>query len=87
LQRKHQKGAGEQRHQRQHVQVHAVGARQVRHARGFRIGRDERYAGGQFQLRRQRLGRGTGPQLQLDARQPAQPVEPPLCKAEVHYGQ
>ena len=85
LQREHEEAAGEQRHQRQHVQVDAIGARQVRHPRGLGIGACDRHAGRQLQRPRQAVdGRSRG-ELHVDARQLAEPVEPPLRVTEVHH--
>ena len=84
LQRVHEEGAGEQRDQRQHVQVHAVGARQVGNACAGRVGRLQRHAGRQRKLGCQRLGACAGGQLQVDAGDAPEPVEPPLRKPDVH---
>ncbi len=85
LQREHEEAAGEQRHQRQHVQVDAIGARQVRHPCRFRVGARDRHAGRQLQRPRQAVDRRSRGELHVDARQLAEPVEPPLRVTEVHH--
>ena len=84
LQRVHQERAGEQRHEREHVEVDAVGARQVRHARAGFVGALDEHAGGQLPRRGERARVRRAAQLQVDAREPAEAVEPPLCETEIH---
>ena len=85
LQREYEEAAGEQRHQRQHVQIDPVRARQVGHSRRFGVGAGDGHARRQVQGVRQSVDRGAGRELEVDARQLADTVEPPLRVAEIHH--
>ena len=73
LKRKHQEGAGEERHQGQYIEIHPVGARHVRHALGGLVRRAHRHASGQ--QRRDPFARNgrrhAGSDFDVDAVQPA----------------
>ena len=85
LRREHQETAGEQRHQREHVQVDAVGARQVGAGLLHRVQRRHVRAGRQQRgdLRAHRLAVGARREAQVDAVQLAQPPEAPLRGGDV----
>ena len=85
--REHQKRTGEQRHQRQHGQVHAVRARQVAGALGRVTG-----LGGGGPVRQPQRGDeggvvGARAQAQVDAAEPALCAEQVLRGGDVHHGQ
>ena len=86
LRREHQEAAGEQRHHREHVEVHAVGARrigarllQALERRGMHAGRQQRRDRARSRLResRSRL------QAHVDAVELAQAAEAPLRGGDV----
>ncbi|OQC14227.1 MAG: hypothetical protein BWX79_00910 [Alphaproteobacteria bacterium ADurb.Bin100] len=84
---KHQESPGEQGHQCQHREIHAVGARQVAHP----LGRVAGLAGRDPRRQPQRCdeGRavGAGLQAQVDAAEAACRAEQVLRGADVHHGQ
>ncbi len=88
LRRVDQERAGEQRHQRQHVEIDAVGARETVGAACFGLLTDELGIGRQQRrdgcahARRVHAGR----EFQVDAVQPSERIEPPLRIGDVHDG-
>ncbi len=95
LRRKHEEGAGEQRHQRQDRQVDPVGAAHIRGAAFLlgvvRLPDREAARPGLVELRCEIALEGGAidavAQLEVDPRQLAQPVETPLGGADVHHRQ
>jgi hypothetical protein len=85
--REHQEAAGEQRDQRQHSEVDAVGARQVAHALGRVPGLGCGDAGRQPQAAQPGFTVGAGRQPHVDAGQHAEAAEQLLCRGDVHHGQ
>ncbi len=84
---KHQKRAGKQRDQRQHIQVDAVSARHIGGARLLIGGLERQRAALQFAVQCGLEGGAIDAvgQLQLDARQLADAPEAPLRGADVHH--
>jgi len=86
LGREDEKGAGPQRHQREHIEIHAVGARDGDRPIAFDIRRDREYAGrqmsGQFVLRAADIAARR--QAQVDAIDATDPPEDPLRGRDVH---
>ena len=86
LRGKHQESSGEQRNQRQHIEIQAVGPRQARAA--FRIGLRgcHVHTGGklvlQFALERRDNHARLEPQI--DTAKLAKAAETPLCSGDVH---
>ena len=89
--REHQKRAGEQRHQGQHAQVDAVGARQVAQAGGVILWRGQAQVLGPIRRVLQGLREGfaphAGPQPDVDAREQAGLAKTLLRRANVHHRQ
>ena len=85
LRRKHEQPAGEERHQREHVQVHAIRARDARAALDVRLRALDLHAGGQLrrEARAQRADVDARAHAQVDAVQPAEAVESRLHAGDV----
>ncbi len=86
LQRVDQERPGEERDEGQHVEVDAIGARQVRYARAGLVGELGEHARRQLPRGGEGAGVRAAAQLQVDAREPSEAVEPPLREPEVHRG-
>ena len=83
--REHQERAGEEGDQREHRQVHAVGARHVRDAlRGF-VGIGGAHAGRQRELAQHRRAVRAAHQPDVDAMQAAEPAERGLRAGDVDH--
>jgi hypothetical protein len=87
LSRKDQESACEQRDQRKHVQVRAVGAREARAALGFIARRRDEYTGRYFALDHpfKCVSASTGRKLDVDAVKLTDPIEPRLSIGDVHH--
>ena len=85
--REHQEAAGEQRHQRQHGEVDAVGARQIADPLGGVARRRRRDAGGQLQRAQPGIAIGTGAQAHVNPGQLADAAEQVLRGGDVHHRQ
>ncbi len=87
LQREDQEAAGQQRDQRQHIQVHPVGTAQVGKARGRGIRSRDHDAGRQRQPLVEVRHGGAGREAQRDPREAPEPTKAPLREAQVHHAQ
>ena len=87
LHRKHQERAREQRHQREHGEVDAVGAREVGHALRRFVRRRGAHGVRQCQRAQHRLAVGARLQPQVDPAQLPEPVEVRLRAGQVDHRQ
>ena len=89
LGREDQKAAGQERHGRQHGQIHPVGPRQVGRLVLAGLRGLDQHPGRQegLQLRPRRLGRHGLGQAQVDAGEPPEPGEALLHRGDVHHRQ
>jgi hypothetical protein len=87
LRRKDQQAAGEQRHQRQHVQIDTVRTGQAFAGGDARFRALDREAGGQLRLDAHAHGFDVdaGPKSQVDASNAAQPIEVRLGAGDIHH--
>ena len=84
---KDEQSSGEQRDEREDVQIDAVGSRQARACREARLrtldGEARRKPLSQLVAKRGKIHSGLEPQI--DARNHAQPIEVRLCSCDVHH--
>ncbi len=86
LRREHQECAGHQRHQREHVEVHAIGAGHGAQALEFPAGSEHQHARRQRAAQPRAHGRGIAAvdQTQIDSIQAPEGPQGPLRRGDVH---
>ncbi len=87
LHREHEEAAGEQRHQRQHAEIDAIGLRQPGHAQRRLVRRGGSHVGAGVQCCHHGLLAPAGREPHVDARQRADAIEVGLRAGDVHHQQ